>query len=432
MATKLRNLKVTKVDFVDEGANPDAHIKLYKRKDSGLGEEAPVDDNTAGKSGGVLKRLLSFIAKAAGIEQEELDSAMEEIEKAGAMTFNENMLQRRSQKIADEMWDTCFALQSSLVSIMQDEELDASAAQTAMKESLDDFCDTVQGAISQWSSGKMASITKTSTEVTENELEVMKSARDRLNDMLQKACKTEKAEKDVETGNKEKEELEGEKEMKIDKIKMTSAERAFYEDIEKRYGSEEGTPADGQTTVASPVNGAVASETGAENPVAKALQALGIQNPAQAASAEPSYDGAEDIYKGLHPAVKAEIEALRKFRQDAEDKEIREVAKRYAIIGKKEDELFPVLKSLKAAGGTAYDDMVAILDQTKETVEKSGAFSEIGKSGHGGAVATGGAWVEAEQKAAEIMKSKNITKNQALDEVFQANPELARKCEEEG
>ncbi len=301
-----------------------------------------------------------------------------------------------------------------------------------MKESLDDFCDTVQGAISQWSSGKMASITKTSTEVTENELEVMKSARDRLNDMLQKACKTEKAEKDVETGNKEKEELEGEKEMKIDKIKMTSAERAFYEDIEKRYGSEEGTPADGQTTVASPVNGAVASETGAENPVAKALQALGIQNPAQAASAEPSYDGAEDIYKGLHPAVKAEIEALRKFRQDAEDKEIREVAKRYAIIGKKEDELFPVLKSLKAAGGTAYDDMVAILDQTKETVEKSGAFSEIGKSGHGGAVATGGTWVEAEQKAAEIMKSKNITKNQALDEVFQANPELARKCEEEG
>ena len=26
MATKLKNLKVKKVDFVDEGANPDAHI----------------------------------------------------------------------------------------------------------------------------------------------------------------------------------------------------------------------------------------------------------------------------------------------------------------------------------------------------------------------------------------------------------------------
>lgn len=28
MATKLKNLRISKVDFVDEGANPDAHIKL--------------------------------------------------------------------------------------------------------------------------------------------------------------------------------------------------------------------------------------------------------------------------------------------------------------------------------------------------------------------------------------------------------------------
>ena len=32
MATKLKHLKITKVDFVDEGANPDAHIMLFKRK----------------------------------------------------------------------------------------------------------------------------------------------------------------------------------------------------------------------------------------------------------------------------------------------------------------------------------------------------------------------------------------------------------------
>ena len=40
MATKLKNLKVKKVDFVDEGANPDAHIELFKRKD-GKPEEDP-------------------------------------------------------------------------------------------------------------------------------------------------------------------------------------------------------------------------------------------------------------------------------------------------------------------------------------------------------------------------------------------------------
>ncbi len=37
MATKLKNLKVKKVDFVDEGANPDAHIELFKRKDGKTG-----------------------------------------------------------------------------------------------------------------------------------------------------------------------------------------------------------------------------------------------------------------------------------------------------------------------------------------------------------------------------------------------------------
>lgn len=33
MATKLKNLRIKKVDFVDEGANPDAHIRMIKRKD---------------------------------------------------------------------------------------------------------------------------------------------------------------------------------------------------------------------------------------------------------------------------------------------------------------------------------------------------------------------------------------------------------------
>ena len=36
-----------------------------------------------------------------------------------------------------------------------------------------------------------------------------------------------------------------------------------------------------------------------------------------------------------------------------------------------------------------------------------------------------------ETQAAEIMKSKNVTKAQALDEVFQNDPELAAECEKE-
>lgn len=89
-----------------------------------------------------------------------------------------------------------------------------------------------------------------------------------------------------------------------------------------------------------------------------------------------------------------------------------------------------MFKSLKAAGGTAYNDMIAVLDQAVDAVEKSGAFSEIGKSVHGSA--DGSAWAEAEAKAVELMKSKTgLSKMQALDEVFVTDPELAARCEKE-
>ena len=48
MATKLRNLKIRKVDFVDEGANPDADIKMRKKKD----KEEPKNSSS------ILKKLL--------------------------------------------------------------------------------------------------------------------------------------------------------------------------------------------------------------------------------------------------------------------------------------------------------------------------------------------------------------------------------------
>lgn len=418
MATKLKNLKVTKVDFVDEGANPDAHIKLFKRKDGD--PEAPETNDTGEKTGGVWKRLFSYIAKAAGVAQSDLDNAMEEIEKSGAVTFNEQMNERKTRKIADEIWDICFALESSLVSIMRDDELESSAAQTAMQESLDDFCATVQGAISQWAAGKASNISKSSTEVTASDLEVMKSARDRLNKTIEKATKPPKEEPEEDD-----DESKGDnEEMKIDKSKLTPAEKAFLEEIEKRYGTE-----DVQTTAPAQNPAPAAVET-TEETVAKALQKLGITVPAQQTQAPVA---GEDIYKGMSVAAKKELEDLRKFRQDAEDKELHEVAKRYEILGRKDEELFPVLKSLKASSQEAYDLMVKSLDASKEAVEKSGAFTEIGKSGHGASAPEGtGAWAQAEQRAAEIMKSKNITKNQALDEVFVADPVLARKCEEEG
>ncbi|MCI9610944.1 MAG: hypothetical protein HFH33_02745 [Eubacterium sp.] len=423
MAAKLKNLKIRKVDFVDEGANPDAHIGMMKRK----GADAHVpEDRRKKESGNVLKKLFGLIGKAAGIDQGEIDSVVDEIQKGDSVSFHEKINEVNNRKIADEMWDICYALQSSLCSILNDEEMDSSSAAAAMQESLDEFYAAVQGSIAKWSCGKEASIIRKSGEVSESDLEMMKSAVARLNETIEKAGKAESEEETEEDEAGDHKNQKGdEEEMKIDKSKLSDAERAFLESIEKRYGDGGADPEDGGVMPTEQPASGQTQDAPAEPAVTKSAS-----HHAVGATPVQQEEEADNIYKGLHPAVRAELEGLKKFREEAEDRELTEVAKRYAIIGKKEEDLVPMFKNLRAAGGTAYDDMIAVLDQAVVTVEKSGAFSEIGKSGHGST--DGSAWAEAEAKAVELMKSKTgLSKAQALDEVLMSNPELAARCEEE-
>lgn len=412
MATKLKNLKITKVDFVDDGANPEAHIRLFKSKD---GVEPPHDEG-AEKKPNIWKRLITAITKAAGSETDtsELESVIDDIQKSSE-SFGERIAEVKNRKIADEIWDICYALQSSLCSILNDEDMDETSAATAMQESLDEFSEFTKEAISQWSSGKVTNIVK-KEEVTASDLTMMKSIRNRLDDTIEKAEKAQEEpgaeDPKKKDQNKKQNDAKGAEEMKIDKSKLTPAELAFLQSIEKRYGEEEGAGAEGVTPPAQNTDPTPATGVGKAN------------TPAQGT------DGGEDIYKGMHPAVRAELENLKKFREATEERELEGVAKKYEIIGKKKEELVPVLKNLKAAGGTAYTDMIAVLDGAVAAVEKSGAFTEIGKSG-GAGTTDGAAWLKAETQAAEVMKSKNVTKAQALDEVFQNDPELAAECEKE-
>lgn len=425
MATKLKNLSISKVAVVDEGANPDAHIRMMKRKDA---EDQPADGENGKSTGNIFKKLFDFIGKAAGMDQEEIDSAVEEIQKGDSTSFSGKINEANNRRIYDEMWDVCYALQSALCSILNDEDLDGTSTAAAMQESLDQFYAVAKDSIGKWAGGKPAEIVKMDSQVSETDLAVMKSAAERLNEIMEKAGKAgggkkEKEEKPKEDG-RDKDNQEGEEEeMKIDKSRLTEAEKAFLESIEKRYGTGEEAPAQesgaaGQGADSSPASDAAGQGESSWDSVSKSGNAA--EGNAQ-----------DDIYKGIHPAVRAELEGLKKFREAAEEKELAEVAKKYAIIGKKEDELVPLFKSLRSVGGTAYNDMIAVLDQTVEAVEKSGVFSEIGKSGHGGS-ADGGAWAEAETKAVELMKSKTgLTKAQAIDEVLMSDPALAERCEKE-
>lgn len=376
----------------------------------------PPHDEGAEKKPNIWKRLITAITKAAGSETDtsELESVIDDIQKSSE-SFGERIAEVKNRKIADEIWDICYALQSSLCSILNDEDMDGTSAATAMQESLDEFYEFSKEAISQWSSGKATNIVK-KEEVTASDLEMMKSARSRLDDTIEKAEKAQEEpgaeEPKKKDQNKNQNNAKGAEEMKIDKSKLTPAELAFLQSIEKRYGEEEGAGAEGVTPPAQNTDPTPATGVGKSN------------TPAQGT------DGGEDIYKGMHPAVRAELENLKKFREATEERELEDVAKKYEIIGKKKEELVPVLKSLKAAGGTAYTDMIAVLDGAVAAVEKSGAFTEIGKSG-GAGTTDGVAWTKAETQAAEIMKSKNVTKAQALDEVFRNDPELAAECEKE-
>lgn len=417
MATKLRNLKIKKVDFVDEGANPDADIKMRKKKD----KEEPKNSSS------ILKKLFGFIGKAAGMNQEEIDSAVAEIQKGDFVSFNEKINEVNNQKICNEIWDIGYALQSSLCSILNDDELDSASAAAAMQESLDEFYAVVQESIKKWSSGRSASIVKKNEDLSEAELEIMKSAVERLNETIEKAAKDkEESEKDEPDNNQNPKGEEKKMGMKIDKSKLTDAERAFLENIEKRYGVDEGDNTVDGGVVPAPIEQLLPPVSTESTVVKSANQPV----PGVVASVVQTEEP-DSIYKGLHPAVRAELESLKKFREDAEARELTEVAKRYVIIGKKEEELVPMLKSLKAAGGTAYSDMIAVLDQAVAAVEKSGVFSEIGKSGHG-SNAAGAAEAKIETIAKGYMeKDSSLDYTAAVAKAWEDNPELMSEYETE-
>jgi hypothetical protein len=409
MASKLKDLIITKVDFVEAGANPEANILLFKNKE---GAPATAKSDVAPAKGGeknegAVKKFFSAIAKALGIGDENVDQAIEEIAKGyEAATFGEKMNEQKRRRVTSEIWDVCYALEESLCSIICDDDVDEADKPELMEQSLDEFSEAVKNLIPTWAQGKIANkINKSEQPITPARLEMAKAAKEKLEAIIAKAEPTPPA-TEPEWDPIQKQKAKGEMEdMKIDKSKLTPEELATLEAIEKKAGIQdepagEPTPTD--------VNKGAASQA------------------VQTSGAEPEAGEGEDIYKGLHPLVKAELEKLRKAADAAEDRELAEIAKKYEIVGKKAEELVPLFKSLKAAGGNAYEQMIAVLDASVTAVEKSGIFSEIGKKGNGEA----NAWTAIEKHADEIQKSMpNLTRAQAIDKACEQHPELVHEYE---
>ncbi len=391
MATKLKNLKIKRVALVDEGANPDAVVRFAKSK--GEQPEQPVENEQ-----GIIKRALAVLAKALGIELEK-----------GAHTFAEAETARNYDAVMDkEIYPMHWAMMDSVRSILTDTDIDDTAKESLLKQTLAEYSEAYTRAAPSWAKAELA---KESVGKSEDgdEPPILVKVRDHLNELIEKGncggssgkkpVKKEepspeepgKEEPDPEDGGKQPPVKKGAIDMIFDTAKMSADELATYNDLAKRFGTEE------------PVN---------------------IPEAAPAPN-----DGEDDVYKGLHPTVKAELESLRKFRAEQEDRQYLEVAKKYALLGKKPEELAGVLKSLKNAGGSAYDDMIGLLDSSLSVVEQSGAFDEIGKLGNGG-TSGGDAWGKIEAAAHEIAKSKpEMRWAQAVDAACEAHPDLVQEYE---
>lgn len=130
------------------------------------------------------------------------------------------------------------------------------------------------------------------------------------------------------------------------------------------------------------------------------------------------------------PEIKAALDELANLKKSYEMDKMIEVAKKYAPLGKKEDELAKTLYDMKKSNEANYNAYIAILDESLGIVEKSGLFTEIGKSaGNSGSGNGNSVEAKVDARAQEIMKSENCDYVTAVAKAWD-DPALAAEYDE--
>ena len=368
--TKLEDLEVKKIDAVDIGADQKANILIKKRG----GAEEP--------KGNFFKRFFNAFCDSLGVNSEDVRKSMED----EATSFDDVMNEKKIYDVRDQIWNACNSLEQSIVSILLDKECEDK--QAAIAQSIDQFKAFSDDASKSWIKLERAATDKEDT-VVADDFEIAK-----MQEVIEKSC-------DPETINKEKEtEVVKENNMAFDISNMTEEEKkealkalqadASKESTEKRFNSGAG-------------------EDQIQEAVNKAMS-----------------NAMEDVTKNFSDMMAKIMEPIQKRAEEAEQKSLEEVAKKYELLGTKAEDLVPVLKSMKETSDEAYNYFIASMDNNLAVIQKSGLFEEIGKSGgaHTGNNDTEGA-AKMNAKVAEIKKSMpNLTDAQAQDIVMQNDPEL--------
>lgn len=299
--TKLKNMKLTSVDLVQRGANPAADISFFKSAD---GPQLKVEEQ------GVLKKMFDMLS--ALFKPDDTDP----LAKADSKTFSEIDNTREYREL---VWRYNSALNESIDSIINDEDLDDTARLEELNKSLGQYAEKMKELFT-------AMTGNSSPVVAENTLT--------KGDVF-----------DMANYNPEL---------------LSAEERATFETLCKKCAVEEGAPAPAPATDPTPA------------PAVEPTPA-----PAAEPAAEPTAKSATD------PALAKALAEVEELKKGLEMSALKEIAKKYVPLGKKEDELANTLYDLKKSGQANYDAYIAALDESLALVEKSGVFGEVGKSTHG-------------------------------------------------
>ena len=127
MANKLKNMRLTSVDLVRNGANQEADICLYKSADPVEATETPTESEI-----GIFKRFINWLRESPAEGDIEPTDPIEK----DYTTFDQINSNREN---SDKLWRYTDALTCSIRSIQEDHDLDKDQKLQMMKQSLGEF-----------------------------------------------------------------------------------------------------------------------------------------------------------------------------------------------------------------------------------------------------------------------------------------------------
>ena len=345
--TKLSNVNLKSVDMVNQGANQEADICLFKSADGDPQSEAEPREETS-----ILTNILNLLKNtfATGEEREE------------------DMNIQKMQNDSDVYLE---AFQESVDSIIGSNIIDDKTRKSLLAKSLRQFTETFERDIIGNAEKPPRFFADDDDDMEDDDLE---------DPVLEEKTKEKKAETSKSKSNTTCKK-EGEKGMNIDKSKLSTEEQKQLDQL-----------------------------------LAKAAP-KGIPE-------EHPEDNGSGVEKSIPPELKAVLDRTEAVTKRLEMREFEEIAKKYAPLGEKPEELAKTLYEVKLASPDTYDKFIAQLDKSLEVVNKSSLFTEIGKSGAGSM--GGSSPVEKiETAAAELRKSDaKLSYNESIAKAWENNPDL--------